>query len=134
MPRGSSYQALLASARSMREHVGTVKAALVARGLSADFDEQLETAISDLEAATNRKFDGLAVQVGGTSGMADAAERGLKSAKELDAIMRNVLKTTPSLLAAWLSASHVQREPVRADAPTTAAPTTPTPTPVPHAG
>jgi hypothetical protein len=129
MPRGNSYQTLLATARAMLEHIGPVKAALIARGLPADFDEAIQAAIEALSAATDRKFGGLTVQVGGTSGLADAAKRGLGDVRELDPIMRNLLKTNPSLLAAWISASRVQRGPVRSDAEAPAAPAPPTGTP-----
>jgi hypothetical protein len=43
------------------------------------------------------------------------AEQGLEAVHELDAIVRNVYADNAAELAAWESASHVERAPRRAD-------------------
>jgi hypothetical protein len=122
-PRSSSYQALLAAARAILERVTPIKAA---------FDETMNDLIDALEEATQQKSSGLSEQSGGTAGLADAAKRGVQLVKELDAIMTHLLRNSPSLKAAWKTASRIQRDPQ----PTTPAATTgngatgtPSPTP-----
>jgi hypothetical protein len=131
-PRSSSYQALLAAARAILERVTPIKAAFVDRGVPADFDETMNDLIDALEEATQQKSSGLSEQSGGTAGLADAAKRGVQLVKELDAIMTHLLRNSPSLKAAWKTASRIQRDPQ----PTTPAATTgngatgtPSPTP-----
>jgi hypothetical protein len=109
-PRSSSYQALLASARSILANVATVKAAMVERGMLADFDETMGTLIDDLDAATRRKSNGLGLQVAGTAGLTEQATRGKALVKELDAIMTHVLQDLPSLMASWKTAARIRRD------------------------
>jgi hypothetical protein len=133
-PRSSSYQALLAAARAILQRVTPIKAAFVDRGVPADFDDTMNDLIDALEEATQRKSSGLSEQSGGTAGLADAAKRGVKLVKELDAIMTQLLRNSPSLKAAWKTASRIQRDPQPSTATSTAtAPAggtgTPSPTP-----
>jgi len=91
--------------------VTPIKAAFVARGVPAEFDETMTDLIDTLEDATQRKSSGLSEQSGGTAGLEDAAHRVVALVKELDAIMTHLLRNRPSLKAAWKTASRIQRDP-----------------------
>jgi hypothetical protein len=113
MPPTTGYAAILSRANAFLEAVGPIKAAFVERGLPADFDEQLETRIAAITAATNSRTLGKAEQVGGTAGMGAKASEGLAAVAELDSILSYQYRNNPALLAAWKSVRHVQRDPVR---------------------
>jgi hypothetical protein len=122
MPRARSYQALLAAGRAFVADVGAVKAGFVEGGLPADFDEQLAGVVTTFATATGVRDAGLAERVGGTAGIdaKAAVVRGIIG--KLRPLMNNLLVANPALLAAWKSASHIPRTPVRAEAqPGTAA-------------
>jgi hypothetical protein len=129
-PRSSSYQALLAAARSLLEQVATVKTAIVSYGAAADFDETIQDLIAEVEEATGRKSSGRSEQSGGTAGMAAKAKEGVALVKRLDAVMTFLLRNDPSLKAAWKSTSRIERDPVSAKSTTAAAPA-PAPAPAP---
>jgi len=109
MPRGRSYQALLASGRAFVADVGAVKAGFVEGGLQADFDEQLAGVVGTFATATGVRDAGLAERVGGTAGIdaKAAVVRGI--IRKLRPLMNNLLVANPALLAAWKGASHIPR-------------------------
>ena len=118
-PRTSSYQALLAAARAILQRVTPIKAAFVERRVPADFDKTMTDLIDTLEDATQRKSSGLSKQSGGTAGLADAARRGVAVVRQLDATMTHLLRNSPSLKAAWKTASRIQRDPQSSTTATT---------------
>jgi hypothetical protein len=106
-----------------------VKAVLIARGLPADFDEQLQAKKEELVAATDRKSAGNTMQVGGTASLLAKSKEGMLRLHELDAILSYQYRNDPDLLAGWKAASHVERTPrtrKKGTAPATVA-TTPGP-------
>lgn len=116
------------------QRVTPIKAAFVDRGVPADFDETMTDLIEALEDATQRKSSGLSQQSGGTAGLDDAARRGVALVRELDAIMTHLLRNSPSLMAAWKTASRIQRDPQSsATTTTTATGGTASPSPTPGA-
>jgi hypothetical protein len=119
-PYSSSYQALIATALAIKTAASeaAIKPALIARGMDADFDVELGDLIEALQEATDRKFEGRGVQVGGTTVLLSASRRGLPYVRELDAIMQNILAELPLLLANWKSASHIQRPSYHTTPPT----------------
>jgi hypothetical protein len=125
---GNSYPVLETRARAFLEVVTPIKAAFVDRLMPADFDEQLQALIDDFAAARERKHTGRAEQVGGTAGISDAAARGMRLARKLDAILKVAYAKNPSLLAAWKSAVKVQRGPQAVESPGTTPPAAPAPT------
>jgi hypothetical protein len=114
LPRNSSYPALEARAETFLANIATVKAAMIARGLSADFDEQLQGLLTDFTAATQRQSTGRADRVSGTAGLGPASSLGLGYVRELDGILFAIYDGNPALYAAWKSASRVERAPRRA--------------------
>jgi hypothetical protein len=131
MPR-ASYSSLLTRAHSFLEAIAPVKAELIARGLSADFDEQLQGKTSDVEALTQRRDRGLAEQVGGTADLHALSITGVANVAELDSMLSARYSDDPVLAAAWKSAKRVHASSTRSKAGSTpAAAPTPTPAPAP---
>lgn len=118
-PGSISDQALLALARAFAADALPLKAEFVRRGMPEDFLEDLAADIEAFEQSINQKLQSRGAQVAATAAIDNAIERGINIVRELDAIMRNKYADDPSNLAAWLSASRVERRPRRAPAKTT---------------
>jgi hypothetical protein len=125
---GSSYLQLETRARTFVEVVTPIKTAFVDRMMPLTFDETLQGLIDEFAAARERKHTGRAEQVGGTAGLSEAVGRGMRLARELDAILSAAYAEIPALYAAWKSALKVQRPPEAETPPSTpAAPAPPAP-------
>jgi hypothetical protein len=115
MPRSGSYEALIARANAFVEKIGPIKAAFVARGLPADFDEQLADKLATLDTASDTRDSGRSDRVGGTAGLDAKADHGIVILREMDSILSYQYRNDPALLARWKSACHVDRDPSRAE-------------------
>jgi hypothetical protein len=133
MPR-ETYSALLTRANAFLEAIGPVKSTLVARGLSADFDEQLQTKVDAFDELTQRRDSGMAEQVGGTAGLNAVSKTGVAHVAELDSMLSARYTDDPVLTAAWRCAKRVHGSRRSSKAASAAAATpasTPTSTPAP---
>jgi hypothetical protein len=110
-------QDLLTTARMFASDALPLKAEFVKRGLSANFLEDLEDDIQAFEEALTQRTQGTATHINATAAIDDLIERGMKIVRELDAIMRNIYENNSGKLAAWLSASRVERAPRRTPQP-----------------
>ncbi len=106
--------------------VKTAKTALaakfVAHEMPAGFVASLQAnrqAITDAEADMESDSED---RIGNTANIGPLIQQGMKAVNTLDAIMHNKYGTQPDKLAAWQSASHVERDPQRAKAPPAPAP------------
>jgi len=115
MPRGGSYEALIARANAFVDKVGPIKSVFVDRGLPADFDEQLATKLAAVDTATDTRESGRSDRVGGTAGLDAKATHALALLREMDSILSFQYRNDPAMLASWKSASHVDRDPSRAE-------------------
>ena len=88
-----------------------LKPEFIKRGLPANFLEDLNEDITAFEQALAQREQGKGAQVAASATIDDLIERGMKIARELDPVMRNIYENDPGKLAAWLSASHVERAP-----------------------
>jgi hypothetical protein len=132
MPQSANYEKLIARAQAFLDSIGTVKPVLIARGLPADFDEQLSAKKDELVAATDRKNAGNTMQVGGTASLLTKSKEGMQCLNELDAMLSYQYRNDPELLAGWKAACHVERTPrARKKSGTAAAPATPASSPAP---
>jgi len=111
--------------------VKTAKAALVAKfvahEMSANFVTNLQTdrdAITDAQAAME---SGSEDRIGNTAAISPLIQQGMKALNTLDAIMNNKYSAQPDKMAAWNSASHIERAPQRNSPQPTPAPTPTTP-------
>jgi hypothetical protein len=125
LPRKPKDQEILTTARTFSTDADPLKAEFIRRGMPATFLEDLEADITAFETSINQKIQGTEKHVTATAAIDDAMERGLNTVRELDPIMRNTFMNDPAKLAAWLSASHVERAPKRAKPPTQPSPPTP---------
>lgn len=128
MPRGGD-QDLLTAARAFVIDATPLKADFIRFGLPADFIEDLNADIEAFEQATTSQNQSLEQKTASTAAIDDAISRSMKALKQLDAIMRNVLRDDVEMLTAWITASHVERVPRRRSKapvePTPPAPPTP---------
>ncbi|MDT7690610.1 MAG: hypothetical protein QOE46_3369 [Acidobacteriota bacterium] len=107
--RGIGDQALLTLARTFASEAEPLKAEFTKRGLASDFIEDLNEVLDDFSAAFNQKAQGRGKHVAATAAIDELVERGMRIVRELDALVRNTFVNSPSALAAWESASHVEK-------------------------
>lgn len=111
---GDSDQATLNRARAFIVAATPIAVEFTSRGLPDSFLADLQKAIERVEAAETRQSAALAAQTAATAGVAAALKRELDAVHELDAIMRNRFRNDPATLAAWKSASRIERAPKKA--------------------
>lgn len=117
LPRLGSDQRLLNAARAFIEAATPLKSEFTGHELPATFLEDLNAALSELESAVNAQNLGTEKQVAATAAIKDSLARGLTLRRELDPIVRNKFGSDAATLAAWTSASHVERAPKAKPAP-----------------
>jgi hypothetical protein len=127
IPHKQSDQAVLAVARAAAADARDLKPEFIRRGMPADFLEDLFEDIDEMEAVIGRKAQGKGSHVAATAAIDTEIERGMDAVRELDAVVRNTFSSDIAALAAWESASHVERPPRRTTSTTTPSPTPPTP-------
>lgn len=120
-------QDLLATARSFLADAEPYKDEFIRRGLPADFLDDLRADIAAFERAITRKLKGTETHVTSSAAIDDLIDEGVRTIRQLDPIMRNMFAAEPAILAAWLSAIHVERAPRRSKTKKTPTPTPPPP-------
>jgi hypothetical protein len=115
--RNQKDQELLTAARMVAADALPLKAEFIKRGLSANFLDDLDDDINVFEEALTQRAQGTTTHVNATAAIDDLIERGMKIVRELDPIMRNIFEDNPGGLAAWISASRVERAPRRTTQP-----------------
>ncbi|PYS49274.1 MAG: hypothetical protein DMF68_10495 [Acidobacteria bacterium] len=106
-------QELLTAARMYAADALPLKAEFIKRGLQPTFLDDLNEDIEAFEEALRQRTQGRETHVNATATIDDLIEQGMKIVRQLDPIMRNLFEDNPGKLAAWLSASHVERAPRR---------------------
>lgn len=109
MPGSVSDQVLLSVARAFAADAVPFKAEFKKRGLPADFLEDLAADIEAFEQATIRQAQGAETRVTATAGLEENVDETLRTLRELNPIVVNILADDPTTLAAWISASHIER-------------------------
>jgi hypothetical protein len=109
LPRGIGDQALLNLARTFAADAEPLKAEFIRRGMAPAFIEDLRAEAAEFEAAFNRKAQGRSAHVAASAEIDELIEQGTRTVRELDALFRNTFADEPATLAAWESASHVER-------------------------
>lgn len=115
-------QDLIFLSRSYAAKAAPIKAQFIQRGLGIDFLEVLKSATDSVEQRLSNRAQQTQMHASATASIEDLIEQGMVIVRELDTIMRNLFRDDPTMLAAWLSASRVERAPRR---------NKPTPTPAP---
>lgn len=123
IPRNRSEENLLATGRAFHADAAPLVAQFVEYGLEADFRDDLDALITQIETHGTQADSGGEQRAAATGGLLDAARRGMEVSRKLDAIVRIKYQTSPQKLAAWTVASHLDRAPRRKETPV--APTPP---------
>jgi hypothetical protein len=124
MPRSNNDQLLINTARAFAQDATPLAASFISYGLAQSFLADLNTAITEFEQAINKQNAARDTHVTATTAIDEALERGINIVRQLDAIVRNKYADDAPQLAAWESASHIERSPQRSEQ-TTPQPTTP---------
>lgn len=114
MPKNNGDEALINAARAFVSSATPLKNEFIQHEMPATFIEDLTSTIADFESAAGSKNLNTGKRVSATAALKDALERGMQLKRELDPIVRNKYRANAAKLAAWVSASHVQRAPKRA--------------------
>lgn len=122
MPRGSD-QNVINRARAFIEEATPMQAEFTSRGLPEDFLTTLAAAIAAMESAVDRQNTARNALAAATAAVTAAQQQLIDAVREFSPIVRTTLRADPAALAAWKSASHVERAPKRAKQ--TTPPTTP---------
>lgn len=121
--RSLTDETLLARGRAFAAAAVARQADFIAYGLPATFIADLTAAADAFEVTFATAASATADQVAATAETAGFIREGLIAKRVLDGIVRNRYGDNPGKLAAWLSASHVEK------APKATPPATPPPTP-----
>ena len=114
MPVNRSDQNLLATARAFHTDTLEYNAQFQSYGLPATFRAELQTATDAFNDALNPVGTATDEQVAATARIGDAIRRGMIARRILEAVVKNKYRSNVGKLAAWLSASHIERAPVAA--------------------
>ena|SRR5215213_9380048 len=107
----NSDQTLVAVARSFAETATPLKSRFIEYELPADFIERLRTDADGLEAQMSRQTEGKGARVSTNASIEDALGRVDELVERLEVVVRNKYRGDPARLAAWESASHLERAP-----------------------
>lgn len=116
LPSNKDVHTWLATARAFVTEAEPLTDEFVGRGMPPDFIDDLKARILAVEQSHDGQAQRSAERVSSTAGVADATEQGFEAVRELGAIVRNIYADNDAELAAWESASHVERAPRRAEA------------------
>lgn len=102
---------LLALGRAFRQESGEFEADMIAYDLPADFRDDLQTDTDAFEQSLSEPGTAIDAQVAATAELAAAVRRGMIAKRILDGVIKNKYRNNVGKLAAWLSASHVEKAP-----------------------
>lgn len=108
---------MLAKARAFHSESATYEADFIAYGMPATFRTDLNDAANAFEASFSNTASATAEHVAATADTSAKIREGMVKVRILDGIVRNVYANDPGKLAAWISASHVEKAPKK-QAPT----------------
>jgi hypothetical protein len=114
MPRTYSDQSVINVARSYITSAPPLIAEFTKRGLAANFPDALAAGVTAVESAIDAQAEALGEQTAATAGVAAGQKQLTDALHEFDPLVRNTLGNDPQALAAWKSASHVERAPKKA--------------------
>ncbi|MFL6333653.1 MAG: hypothetical protein ACJ754_10125 [Pyrinomonadaceae bacterium] len=105
----------LAAARAFVAEAEPLADEFARRNTAPDFIDDLRARILAVQQADDAQQKAESARIESTADLAAAIQKGLADVRELDAIVRNTYAGNEGELAAWESASHVERAPRRAD-------------------
>jgi hypothetical protein len=114
LPPNRDGEMWLAAARAFVAEAGPLADEFVRRNTAPDFIDDLKARTLAVVQADDAQQKAENARVAATADLAAAIQQGLEDVRELDAIVRNTFAGNEAELAAWKSASHVERAPRRA--------------------
>lgn len=111
MPANMSDQNLLATARAFYTESAEYDQAFQDYGMNKDFRAELLAAIEAFEQSLNPTGSAIDEQVAGTAEIGDAIRQGMIARRILEGVVKNKYRNNVGKLAAWLSASHIEKAP-----------------------
>ena len=111
LPRSGSDQALLTTARVFAADAVPLKAEFVRHEMPANFIEDLNASISQMEEAIRDQNASKRARKAAVAAIDEAMDRGIEAVRRLDPVVRNKFGARPNVLAEWESARHTQRAP-----------------------
>lgn len=118
MPRGNNDQELLAAARAFHSDSADYNDEFIAYGLPATFRADLQTDIDAFEASLGATGSAIDSHVEATAEIGAIVKRGMVARRILDGVVKNKYRNDVGKLAAWLSASHIEKAPKPEPRPT----------------
>ncbi len=109
MPRSSSFDLLLTSARAFLKDATDNEALFLEFEIKPTFLADLDADITALETADDTQDAGLSQQVGGTAELSAQVTKGLAARKQLLPIVKNKFAGQPGILAEWATATRIVR-------------------------
>ncbi len=116
--RNMSDANMLAKARAFHTESATYEADFIAYGLPAAFRLDLKNAADAFEASFSNTAAATAEHVAATADTSAKVREGMVIVRVLDGIVKNKYANDPGKLAAWISASHVEKAPKKPAPPT----------------
>lgn len=111
MPANVSDQNLLATARAFHEESLPYDADFQAYGMDKNFRADLQTTIDVFDNSMNPTGTAIDEQVAATAQIGSAISQGMIARRILEGVIKNKYRTNVGKLAAWFSASHIERAP-----------------------
>ncbi|MCY7377617.1 MAG: hypothetical protein LH472_16790 [Pyrinomonadaceae bacterium] len=111
LPRSKSDQNVLAAARAFYDGAAAYDADFQTYGLGKNFRADLQTDITDFENSIAPGGSMIDQQVAGTAEIGEAVGRGMIARRILEGVVKNKYNANVGKLAAWLSASHIEKAP-----------------------
>lgn len=111
MPRGGGVQPVINRAQAFIAAGTPIGAEFVKRGLPSNFLTELEAAIAPMMNASEAQNRALTEQTDATAAINDAQQQLMDAVRELSPIVRNTFQADAGAVAAWKSASRVERPP-----------------------
>ena len=118
MPYNQTDQNMNATAKSWVDEANPYETNFIAYGLQADFLTLLNDAQAAFDASMTAPTTAIDQRVAATALIAESIRRGMIALRICDGVMRNNYFDQPGKLAAWISASHVERDPKPSPPPT----------------
>ena len=110
MPYSVNDVTLCARARAMSQAAAPLAVKFEALGHDATFIADLEAHVTAFESADSDQNTGVETQAGATANFDALLSEALAKVKSLDAIIHNFYRSNAAKLAAWKTASHVERQ------------------------
>jgi hypothetical protein len=109
LPGKTGDHSLIDTGRAFVTAAEPLKQEFIQQGLPVEFIDNLNTAVRDLEAAVINRSSTRASRSGSIQEFDKVLEQGMGDFLRLEALVANTMSDNPSVMAAWNSASRVER-------------------------